>query len=74
MDTKTIFDQLGLSDAGVRADYFDGEKGTGGGRESGSDAWRAYMRRATNTIDFRPSCHSPRTSASMSAEREGLFS
>ena len=28
---------------------FGGEKETGGGRESGSDAWRAYMRRATNT-------------------------
>jgi aldehyde dehydrogenase (NAD+) len=31
---------------------FGGEKETGGGRESGSDAWRAYMRRATNTINF----------------------
>ena len=31
---------------------FGGEKSTGGGRESGSDAWRAYMRRATNTINF----------------------
>jgi aldehyde dehydrogenase (NAD+) len=31
---------------------FGGEKTTGGGRESGSDAWRAYMRRATNTINF----------------------
>jgi aldehyde dehydrogenase (NAD+) len=31
---------------------FGGEKDTGGGRESGSDAWRAYMRRATNTINF----------------------
>jgi aldehyde dehydrogenase (NAD+) len=30
---------------------FGGEKETGGGRESGSDAWRAYMRRATNTIN-----------------------
>src|SRR5262249_32805495 len=29
---------------------FGGEKETGGGRESGSDAWKAYMRRATNTI------------------------
>jgi aldehyde dehydrogenase (NAD+) len=31
---------------------FGGEKTTGGGRESGSDAWRGYMRRATNTINF----------------------
>jgi len=31
---------------------FGGEKETGGGRESGSDAWRGYMRRATNTINF----------------------
>ena len=31
---------------------FGGEKETGGGRESGSDAWKAYMRRATNTINF----------------------
>jgi len=31
---------------------FGGEKETGGGRESGSDSWRAYMRRATNTINF----------------------
>ena len=29
-----------------------GEKQTGGGRESGSDAWKAYMRRATNTINY----------------------
>jgi aldehyde dehydrogenase (NAD+) len=31
---------------------FGGEKETGGGRESGSDAWRAYMRRSTNTINY----------------------
>ena len=31
---------------------FGGEKSTGGGRESGSDAWRNYMRRATNTINY----------------------
>jgi aldehyde dehydrogenase (NAD+) len=31
---------------------FGGEKSTGGGRESGSDSWRAYMRRATNTINY----------------------
>ena len=33
---------------------FGGEKDTGGGRESGSDAWKAYMRRQTNTINYSP--------------------
>jgi aldehyde dehydrogenase (NAD+) len=36
---------------------FGGEKETGGGRESGSDAWKAYMRRQTNTINW--SSHLP---------------
>jgi aldehyde dehydrogenase (NAD+) len=31
---------------------FGGEKETGGGREAGSDAWRGYMRRATNTVNY----------------------
>ncbi|WP_207064095.1 aldehyde dehydrogenase family protein, partial [Motiliproteus sp. SC1-56] len=31
---------------------FGGEKDTGGGRESGSDAWKAYMRRTTNTVNY----------------------
>ncbi|TXI80275.1 MULTISPECIES: L-piperidine-6-carboxylate dehydrogenase [unclassified Cupriavidus] len=31
---------------------FGGEKQTGGGRESGSDAWKGYMRRATNTVNY----------------------
>src|SRR5207237_4880408 len=31
---------------------FGGEKETGGGRESGSDSWKTYMRRATNTINY----------------------
>jgi len=31
---------------------FGGEKETGGGRESGSDAWKAYMRRQTNTVNY----------------------
>jgi aldehyde dehydrogenase (NAD+) len=31
---------------------FGGEKDTGGGRESGSDCWKSYMRRQTNTINF----------------------
>jgi aldehyde dehydrogenase (NAD+) len=34
---------------------FGGEKETGGGRESGSDAWKSYMRRATNTINYSTS-------------------
>ena len=31
---------------------FGGEKETGGGRESGSDSWKAYMRRVTNTVNY----------------------
>jgi len=31
---------------------FGGEKETGGGREAGSDSWKAYMRRATNTLNY----------------------
>jgi aldehyde dehydrogenase (NAD+) len=34
---------------------FGGEKETGGGRESGSDSWKAYMRRQTNTINYSDS-------------------
>jgi aldehyde dehydrogenase (NAD+) len=34
---------------------FGGEKETGGGRESGSDAWKIYMRRQTNTINYTTS-------------------
>ena len=34
---------------------FGGEKETGGGRESGSDAWKVYMRRQTNTINYSDS-------------------
>ena len=33
---------------------FGGEKETGGGRESGSDSWKAYMRRQTNTVNWSP--------------------
>ena len=33
---------------------FGGEKETGGGRESGTEAWKSYMRRATNTINYSP--------------------
>jgi aldehyde dehydrogenase (NAD+) len=42
---------LGTSGAEIGG-AFGGEKDTGGGRESGSDAWRAYMRRQTNTINW----------------------
>jgi aldehyde dehydrogenase (NAD+) len=42
---------LGTSGAEIGG-AFGGEKETGGGRESGSDAWRGYMRRATNTINY----------------------
>ena len=31
---------------------FGGEKETGGGRESGADSWKAYMRQATNTVNY----------------------
>ena len=41
---------LGTSGAEIGG-AFGGEKETGGGRESGSDAWKAYMRRATNTVN-----------------------
>jgi aldehyde dehydrogenase (NAD+) len=41
---------LGTSGAEIGG-AFGGDKDTGGGRESGSDAWRQYMRRATNTIN-----------------------
>jgi aldehyde dehydrogenase (NAD+) len=42
---------LGTSGAEIGG-AFGGEKQTGGGRESGSDAWKAYMRRTTNTINY----------------------
>ena len=42
---------LGTSGAEIGG-AFGGEKTTGGGRESGTDAWKAYMRRATNTINY----------------------
>ena len=43
---------------------FGGEKETGGGRESGSDAWKAYMRRQTNTINWSDGCRWRRASSS----------
>ena len=42
---------IGTSGAEIGA-AFGGEKETGGGRESGSDAWKAYMRRQTNTVNW----------------------
>jgi hypothetical protein len=45
---------------------FGGEKETGGGRESGSDAWRAYMRRATNTVNYSQRCRWRRACGSTS--------
>jgi aldehyde dehydrogenase (NAD+) len=42
---------LGTSGAEIGL-AFGGEKETGGGRESGSDAWKVYMRRQTNTVNW----------------------
>jgi aldehyde dehydrogenase (NAD+) len=42
---------LGTSGAEIGG-AFGGEKETGGGREAGSDAWKAYMRRQTNTVNW----------------------
>jgi aldehyde dehydrogenase (NAD+) len=42
---------LGTSGAEIGG-AFGGEKTTGGGREAGSDAWKAYMRRQTNTMNW----------------------
>lgn len=50
-DTGLANVNVGTSGAEIGG-AFGGEKETGGGRESGSDAWRAYMRRSTNTINF----------------------
>ena len=58
-----LFTSAGGSDCGIAnvnigpsgaeiGGAFGGEKETGGGREAGSDAWKAYMRRATNTINY----------------------
>ena len=50
-DCGIINVNIGTSGAEIGG-AFGGEKETGGGRESGSDAWRSYMRRATNTINY----------------------
>jgi len=62
LETETFLSHAG-SDCGIAninigtsgaeiGGAFGGEKETGGGRESGSDAWKAYMRRQTNTINY----------------------
>jgi aldehyde dehydrogenase (NAD+) len=62
LETERYLSQVG-SDCGIAnvniatngaeiGGAFGGEKETGGGRESGSDAWKAYMRRQTNTINY----------------------
>ena len=50
-DTGITNVNIGTSGAEIGG-AFGGEKDTGGGRESGSDSWKAYMRRATNTINY----------------------
>jgi aldehyde dehydrogenase (NAD+) len=50
-DTGIANVNIGTSGAEIGG-AFGGEKDTGGGRESGSDAWRSYMRRQTNTINW----------------------
>lgn len=50
-DCGIINVNIGTSGAEIGG-AFGGEKDTGGGRESGSDAWKNYMRRATNTINY----------------------
>ena len=49
---------------------FGGEKETGGGRESGSDSWKAYMRRQTNTINWSANFRWRRESNSISSRRK----
>lgn len=50
-DTGIANVNIGTSGAEIGG-AFGGEKETGGGRESGSDAWKAYMRRQTNTVNY----------------------
>ena len=49
-NTKNVIN-IGTSGAEIGG-AFGGEKETGGGRESGSDAWKNYMRRQTSTISY----------------------
>ncbi len=50
-DTGIVNVNIGTSGAEIGG-AFGGEKETGGGRESGSDAWKSYLRRATNTVNY----------------------
>jgi aldehyde dehydrogenase (NAD+) len=50
-DCGLAYVNLGTSGAEIGG-AFGGEKDTGGGRESGSDSWKAYMRRQTCTVNF----------------------
>ncbi len=50
-DSGIVNVNIGTSGAEIGG-AFGGEKATGGGRESGSDAWKSYMRRATNTVNY----------------------
>ncbi|WP_067963206.1 L-piperidine-6-carboxylate dehydrogenase [Nocardiopsis trehalosi] len=50
-DTGIVNVNIGTSGAEIGG-AFGGEKDTGGGRESGTDSWRAYMRQATNTVNY----------------------
>jgi len=50
-DTGLINVNVGTSGAEIGG-AFGGEKETGGGRESGSDAWKQYMRRGTSCVNF----------------------
>jgi acyl-CoA reductase-like NAD-dependent aldehyde dehydrogenase len=48
-----VLDALGIHPhVEVSGVVFGGEKATGGGRQAGSDAWKAYMRRQTCTVNF----------------------
>ena len=51
-EKKTSAGAFGILGLGLLGGAFGGEKETGGGRESGSDAWKFYMRRQTNTINY----------------------
>ena len=56
--TSTVGSDCGIANVNIGTSgaeiggAFGGEKETGGGREAGSDAWKAYMRRQTNTINW----------------------
>ena len=62
--TQTVRAFLARGCVGLSLGAFGGEKETGGGRESGSDSWKAYMRRSTCTINFSKELPSRRESTS----------